>query len=307
MADIVVVGSLNMDITVKVPHIPKIGETILATEIQEFGGGKGANQAIASARLGTSVAMIGKVGQDKNGYKLIDRLKKENIDITGVEFSQDMTGTAFINVSSEGDNNIVVYPGANNDVDIEQIYRHRHLIENSKICIVQMEIPYEVVKYVANICYEKEVKLLFNPAPASNKIEDDLLEKSYILIPNETELFFLVGEDKPSLDKVDEAIERLYNRGVNRLIVTLGEKGSIFYDGKEKYYFESKKVEAVDSTAAGDSFVGALATALVEGETISESIKFATYASALTVTKFGAQSSLPTREEVEDFIRNYES
>ncbi len=302
MADIVVVGSINMDITVKVPRIPKVGETILATEIQQFGGGKGANQAIASARLGSSVAMIGKVGKDKNGQELIDRLLRENIDITGVEFSEDMTGTAFINVSQEGDNNIVVYPGANKDIDIEQIERNRHIIENSKICIIQMEIPYEIVRYVANICYEKGVKLIFNPAPASREIEDDVLKKSYILIPNETELFILIGEEKPCFDTIDEAIEKLYNRGINKLIVTLGEKGSILYDGKEKIYFESKRVQAVDSTAAGDSFVGALATALVEGKTLTESIEFATVAAALTVTKFGAQSSLPTRKEVEEFL-----
>jgi ribokinase len=305
MADIVVVGSLNMDITVRVPHIPKVGETILATEIHHNGGGKGANQAIAAARLGSSVAMIGKVGKDKNGYTLLKGLMKENIDITGLEFSEDITGTAFISLSNEGDNSIVVYPGANKHVDISQIERNRNLIENSKICVLQMEIPYEVIKYVANICYQKGIKVVFNPAPATSEIDDDLLEKCYVLVPNETELFILAGEDEPDLDRIDEAIDKVLKRGTKNIIVTLGDKGCIYHDGKRKISFESKKVKAVDTTAAGDSFIGALVTGLVEGKTLEESIEFAIYVAALTVTKLGAQNSLPTRQEVEDFIKNY--
>lgn len=304
MADIVVVGSLNMDITVRVPHIPKVGETILATEIHHNGGGKGANQAIAAARLGGSVAMIGKVGQDKNGHTLLNGLMKENIDVTGIEFSEDITGTAFISVSDEGENSIVVYPGANNHVDIYQIDRNRNLIENSKICVLQMEIPYEVIKYVANLCYDKGIKVVFNPAPATAAIDDDLLEKCDVLVPNETELFILAGEDNPSIDKIDEAIDKVFKRGVKNIIVTLGDKGCIYYDGKRKLNFDSKKVKAVDTTAAGDSFIGALVTGLVEGKTLEDSIEFATYVAALTVTKLGAQNSLPTREEVESFIIN---
>jgi len=305
MADIVVVGSLNMDITVRVPHIPKVGETILATELHHNGGGKGANQAIAAARLGSSVAMIGKVGKDKNGYALLKGLMSENIDITGLEFSEDITGTAFISVSDEGENSIVVYPGANNHVDIYQIDRNRNLIENSKICVLQMEIPYEVIKYVANLCYDKGIKVVFNPAPATAAIDDDLLEKCDVLVPNETELFILAGEDNPSIDKIDEAIDKVFKRGVKNIIVTLGDKGCIYYDGKRKLNFDSKKVKAVDTTAAGDSFIGALVTGLVEGKTLEDSIEFATYVAALTVTKLGAQNSLPTRQEVEDFIKNY--
>lgn len=305
MADIVVVGSLNMDIVVSVPHIPLVGETILATDINHYGGGKGANQAIAAARLGSSVAMIGKVGKDKNGEILLNSLKAEGVDTTGIEFSNDMTGTAFIKVSKEGDNNIVVYPGANNDVDIDQIERHRDIIENSKVCLLQMEIPLDVVKYVIDICHEKGVKVVFNPAPATREIPEDAIRKSYILIPNEIELFLLAGEDKVHLNKLEDVAEKVYEKGVQNLIVTLGDKGSLYYDGVSKKYFASKKVKAVDSTAAGDSFVGALVTGIIDGKTIEGSIEFATYAAALTVTKPGAQNSLPTRSEVEDFIIKY--
>lgn len=305
MADIVVVGSLNMDTVVSVPHIPKIGETILATDVNYYGGGKGANQAVAAARLGGRVSMIGKIGKDKNGQALLDSLKKEGIDTTGIEFSEDITGTAFIKVSSRGDNNIVVYPGANKDLDIAQIERHRKIIENSKVCVLQLEIPYEVVKYVVNLCYEKGVKVVFNPAPATGQIEDELIRKTYILIPNETELNILSGTDENTLERLEDIAKKVYNKGCGNLIVTLGDKGGLYLRNDKIEYFESKKVDSVDTTAAGDSFVGALVTAMIEGKTITESIEFASFAAALTVTRPGAQSSLPTREEVENFIKNY--
>lgn len=303
MADIVVVGSLNMDTVVSVPYIPKIGETILATDANYYGGGKGANQAIAAARLGSKVSMIGKVGRDENGQVLLDSLKKEGIDATGVEVSNGITGTAFINVSSKGENNIVVYPGANKDLDIAQIERHRKLIENSKVCVLQLEIPYEVVKYVINICYEKGVKVIFNPAPATYEIEDELIKKTYILIPNETELSILAGGWESSLEKLEQTAKEVHNKGCQNLIVTLGDKGSMLLQEDQIKYFQSKKVDSVDTTAAGDSFIGALVAGIVEGKTISESIEFASFTAALTVTRPGAQHSLPTKEEVEEFIK----
>lgn len=305
MSDIVIVGSLNMDIVVSVPHIPKVGETILASEINHYGGGKGANQAVAAARLGSKVSMIGKIGSDENGEVLLSALRKEGIDTTGMEVSDGITGSAFINVSESGDNNIVVYPGANNDLNVEQIEKYREIIEKSKVCVLQMEIPYEVVKYVVNLCYEKGVKVVFNPAPATKEIEEDLISKTHILIPNETELFILAEEDDISLEKVEEVARKILNKGCENLIVTLGSKGSMYLQEDKVQYFESKKINAVDTTAAGDSFVGALVTGIVEGKSIPESIDFASYVAALTVTKLGAQNSLPTKKEVEDFIKKY--
>lgn len=303
MSEIVVVGSLNMDTVVSVPYIPKIGETILATDVNYYGGGKGANQAIAVARLGSSVSMIGKVGKDKNGRALLDSLTKEGVDTTSIEVSENITGTAFINVSSKGENNIVVYPGANKDLDIAQIERHRKVIENSSVCVLQLEIPYEVVKHVINICYEKDVKVIFNPAPATSGIEDELIRKTYILIPNETELNILSGTHNDSSETLEDVAKKVYNKGCENLIVTLGEKGGLYLQNKEIEYFKSKKVVPIDTTAAGDSFVGAMAASIVEGKTIPESIEFATFAAALTVTKPGAQYSLPTKREVEEFIK----
>ena len=305
MTDIVVVGSLNMDTVVSVPHIPKIGETILATDVNYYAGGKGANQAVAAARLGSSVSMIGKVGKDKNGQVLLDSLKKEGIDTTGIEFSEDITGTAFINVSDKGENNIVVYPGANKDLDISQIERHRKIIENSKVCILQLEIPYEVVKYVINLCYEKNVKVVFNPAPAIKEIEDEIISKTHILIPNETELGLLAGTKENISEELETIAKEVYSKGCENLIITLGNKGGLYLQKDKMEYFESKKVNSVDTTAAGDSFIGALVTGIVEGKAISEAIEFASFAAALTVTKSGAQNSLPIRAEVEEFIKNY--
>lgn len=305
MTDIVVVGSLNMDTVVSVPHIPKIGETILATDVNYYAGGKGANQAVAAARLGSSVSMIGKVGKDKNGQVLLDSLKKEGIDTTGIEFSEDITGTAFINVSDKGENNIVVYPGANKDLDISQIERHRKIIENSKVCILQLEIPYEVVKYVINLCYEKNVKVVFNPAPAIKEIEDEIISKTHILIPNETELGLLAGTKENISEELETIAKEVYSKGCENLVITLGNKGGLYLQEDKMEYFESKKVNSVDTTAAGDSFIGALVTGIVEGKTILEAIEFASFAAALTVTKLGAQNSLPIRAEVEEFIKNY--
>ena len=305
MSDIVVVGSLNMDMVVNVPHIPAVGETLLATDIHHYAGGKGANQAVAAARLGAKVSMIGRVGKDKNGELLLKNLRDNNIDVSGMEIDEDMSGTAFINVDPLGDNNIVVYPGANNKITIDQIERHRSIIENSKICILQLEIPYNVVKYVVDLCYEKGVKVIFNPAPALEGIEDELIKKTYILVPNETELAMMSGKIEFIMDNIEDLSRKVYSRGCENLIVTLGNKGSLYVKDGCLKYFEGKKVKAVDTTAAGDSFVGGLAVGLVEGKSIEESIKFATFVSALAVTKSGAQDSLPNRLEVEEFINIY--
>lgn len=302
MSDIVVVGSLNMDTVISVPHIPEAGETILATDINYYSGGKGANQAVVAARLGNNVSMIGKIGQDGNGQSLLESLEKDNIDTTGIEISDSITGTAFINVNPDGENNIVVAPGANDDVDIKQIEKYRSIIENSKVCILQMEIPYETVKYVIDICYKKGVKVIFNPAPATNQIEDEIIRKIDILVPNETELFILAGKRGLSLDNMEDVAREVYNKGCPTLIVTLGSQGGMYLKDNKLEYFKSKRVKVLDTTAAGDAFIGAIGTNIVQGKSIEESIEYATYVAALTVTKSGAQSSLPTKKEVEEFV-----
>ena len=301
--DIVVVGSINMDNVVKVPWIPKLGETILSTEYNRYGGGKGANQAIASAKLKNKVAMVGKVGDDENGRTLVGLMKKNGIDTRGVGLSKKPTGTAFINVDKEGNNNIVVYQGANADVDINHIDENIDLIKNSRLCILQLEIPLETVVYVLDICKANGVKVILNPAPARQDIKLDILKKPDILIPNETELAILLRLDKIDTDKMEERILDLARSGLENLVVTLGEKGGIFLNNGEISRYNIVPVEMVDSTGAGDSFIAGLATGLVKGKNLEESINFARYVAALTVTNPGAQSSLPSLKEVTDFIR----
>lgn len=303
MKKILVIGSINMDMVIRVPHIPAVGETILAKDIKKFGGGKGANQAIAAARLGGDVHMIGRVGNDEHGRKSYENLKDSGVCVEGIEFDQDTpTGTAYIYVSDKGENNIVVYPGANNKVDIHQIKRFEHLLDTAEFCVIQLEIPLEVVSFVVNLCHQKGVKVLFNPAPACN-LADDILRNTYILTPNETELTILTGQKADTIADIEGASRKLLERGVQNIITTIGEKGSLFVNNDTKQLHKAMQVNPIDTTAAGDSFTGALAVALAEAKEIHEAINFATHVAAITVTKEGAQSSLPTREEVEKFIK----
>ncbi|MGB9680445.1 MAG: ribokinase [Thermoanaerobacteraceae bacterium] len=303
MNKIIVVGSINMDIVIKVQHIPKIGETIIAKDLKNYNGGKGANQAVSIARLGANVSMIGRVGNDDYGNKLYKDLKNEGINCESVEFDYNIpTGTAFINVSEKGENNIVVYQGANKSLNIEQIEKYGYVFDGAKICVIQLEIPVETVEFVVDLCYQKGVKVILNPAPAC-ELPDTLLEKVYILTPNETELALLSRSKIETIADIKKASKYLLDKGVQNVITTIGEKGSFFINKDTEKLFDAIKVTAVDTTAAGDSFTGALAVALSEGKNIETAIEFATYVAALTVTKEGAQSSLPYRDEVEKFIK----
>ncbi|WZL74179.1 ribokinase [Clostridiaceae bacterium 35-E11] len=303
MKQILVVGSINMDMVIRVPHIPAVGETILAKDIKRFGGGKGANQAIAAAKLGGDVHMIGRVGKDEHGEQCYENLKNSGVHVEGIEFDDDTpTGTAYIYVSDKGENNIVVYPGANNKLNIDQIKRFEHLFNIAAFCVVQLEIPLEVVNFVVDLCRQKGVKVIFNPAPACN-LNDDLLKNTYILTPNETELTILTGEKADTIEEMEMASHKILERGVQNIIVTIGEKGSLLINKDKKQLHKAVKVAPIDTTAAGDSFTGALAVALAEEQEINKAINFATHVAGITVTKEGAQSSLPTREVVEDFMK----
>lgn len=304
LGKIIVVGSMNMDIVIKVPYIPAVGETILADEVGFFHGGKGANQAIAAARLGGNVHMIGKVGKDEYGNSLVRNLKDNNVNTGGILFDDAFpTGTAYINVSRSGENNIVVNQGANGNLSVQDIKNNSGLFESGDICIMQLEIPVETVKYVIDLCSEKGIKLVLNPAPA-NVTVNDYLKDVYAVIPNEIELSILTGSKITSHDDLLTSSQKLLEKGAVNVITTIGERGIIFVNKDTSFITDAVPVERKDTTAAGDTFIGAFCVAVYEGKTIKEAIKFATYASALTVTKEGAQESLPTREEVEAFIRN---
>jgi len=299
MSKIVVVGSINMDVVIRVPHIPAEGETILARGIGYVGGGKGANQAVAVGRLGGDVSMIGRVGKDDFGKILFDNLQTAGIDTTGVEWDDETSsGTAYINVSDAGENNIVVYAGANGRVDVAQVKRHEALFEQAEYCLIQMEIPFETIRYVVELCRAKGVKLLFNPAPApASPLPMELLQELYMFIPNETELELLC----PGTDSREDKARRLLEAGVRNVIVTLGSQGSMLINGEGVQYFSAIPVKPVDTTAAGDSFIGGLVVAMSEGKDIGQAIQFGALVAGIAVSREGAQSSIPDRDMVEAY------
>ncbi|NLZ54215.1 MAG: ribokinase [Thermoanaerobacteraceae bacterium] len=298
MKKVVVVGSINMDVVIRVPHIPAVGETVLAKGLNLFGGGKGANQAIAASRLGGNVSMIGRLGDDAYGKKLIKALTESGVNVKAVEIDSEFpTGTAYIYVSDKGDNNIVVNPGANSKVDKNQIKRHMYLFEDADYCIIQMEIPIDTVEYVISLCKEKNIKVMLNPAPAHN-ISDEALQNLYMMLPNETELAILCNNS----GNLEKMAEHLYSKGVKNVLVTLGEKGCMLVNHEGIKRFPAPPFTPVDTTAAGDSFVAGMTVGLSEGMNFEKAIKFASYVAGITISKEGAQASLPNRKAVDSYF-----
>lgn len=298
MKKIVVVGSINMDVVIRVPHIPVVGETILAQGQSLYGGGKGANQAIAASRLGGNVYMIGCLGNDAYGQKLHQELINSGVSVEGIEFDpKTPTGTAFIYVSDQGDNNIVVNPGANSQVDKNQIDRYESLFDDADYCIIQMEIPIDTVEYVIDLCKKKGIKVMLNPAPA-HKLKDEVFRDLYMILPNETELEILCGGN----GSLEEMAESLHKKGVENVIVTLGEKGCMLVNNEGIKHFPAPPFAPVDTTAAGDSFVAGITVGLSEGMGLEKAIKFASYVAGVTISKEGAQASLPDRKTVDSYF-----
>lgn len=298
--NIVVIGSLNMDWVIPVNHTPVEGETILADGYTEVPGGKGANQACAAGKLKGNVSMLGLVGDDEIGDKLINNLKLVNVDVSRIEKSENInSGLALINVNSKGNNSIVVLPGANGKCDIKYIEKNIDIIEKSDIVLLQMEIPVETVEYVIAVSKNLKKQVILNPAPAPDSLSDEVLRNIDILTPNETELEKISGKSVKTVEDAVEASKSLLSRGVKNIIATLGEKGALLVNKDEVKEFKALKVEAVDTTAAGDSFNGAIAVYLSEGHTINEAIEFANKVSSIAVTRKGAQTSIPERSEIE--------
>jgi ribokinase len=303
MADIVVVGSLNMDLVVKAPRMPAVGETIHGEDLRTIPGGKGANQAAATAKLGGEVAMVGRVGDDAFGLRLIDNLKQFGVSTSYVHIDAEAaTGTAIIIVDERGENIIIVSPGANGRVAREDIDHIDKLLDQAKYLLLQFETPLETVQYAIEMASQKKVKVILNPAPAK-KVPPEILTKVDFLVPNETETKLLTGLEVKDLDSAEAAGRKLAELGISVVIITLGEKGALLVTGDEAIHIPAQKVKAVDTTAAGDAFIGGLATALVKGYDLKDAVKYASCAGTLAVTKFGAQTSLPTSEEVEIFYK----
>ena len=295
---IVVIGSINIDYTAQVKKLPEKGETVIATSYKVCIGGKGANQAIAAKRLGAQVYMIGAVGISDGGRDIVRDLESEGIDVSGVLFTEEITGNAMITIDESGFNRIVVYPGANDKLDSSWIEKHSKIIKEADLVILQLEIPLKTVETAVKLSKKHNVKVILNPAPAK-KIPDELYKYIDIITPNELELTQLTGTTD-----IKNGANMLIKKGVREVIVTLGEKGSYYTNGQEEIFLNAVPVKAVDSTAAGDAFNAAIAVALCENMDIKSALNFANIVGALTTTKIGARDSLPYRNEVESFKVN---
>ncbi|GAU75853.1 ribokinase [Fusibacter sp. 3D3] len=297
MKKINVLGSLNMDLVTCVHMTPVVGETVLGNGFDKIPGGKGANQAATIGRLGGNVSMIGKVGRDDFGTQLTESLSKDHVDTKHVLKSDSApTGTAIIMVNDSGDNSIVVIPGANFELSVHDI--SEQILEGDYL-VAQLEVPLEIIEKSFKMAKGKGMTTVLNPAPAQG-LPSSILENVDLLIPNETEFKLLTGCDPKNERMLDRGVRDLIALGTQKILITLGEHGAVLCDGTTKTYFKAQKVVPVDTTAAGDSFIGGLLFALSRGEAMDASIDFATLAAAITVTRKGAQSSLPTLAEVQE-------
>ncbi|MDM5309165.1 ribokinase [Peribacillus frigoritolerans] len=289
MIRIAVVGSSSMDLVVTSAKRPMAGETVLGESFITVPGGKGANQAVAAARLGAEVSMVGCVGDDVYGEIILDNLKKNHVNTKYVEpVTGSASGTAHITLS-EGDNSIIVVKGANDFISPEYVQKAKKVIEESDIVLVQQEIPEETVEYLADICNMLQKRLLLNPAPA-RKLSEAVIQQASFLTPNEHEFEILFdGRDRTEV----------LTEYPNKLFITEGKNGVRYFDGHEEKVVPSFEVEAVDTTGAGDTFNAAFAVAVAEGKSFDESLLFANRAASISVTKLGAQGGMPQRLEVE--------
>jgi len=297
MLDILVVGSLNMDLVVRVPRFPAPGETISGGDLVLIPGGKGANQAVAAARLGANVAMLGRVGSDVFGQALLENLAQNRVDVSRVRCDAAATGTATIIVDAHGQNSIVLSPGANGKVTPDDVID----LPDANTLLLQFEIPSETVLSTAQQAREKGMRVIVNPAPA-REMDKALLKSVDVLVPNETELSLLTGATVTDIASAEAAARMLMMQGAGMVIVTRGEHGSLAVTKSGHYMIPSFKMNVVDTTAAGDAFIGGLAVSLVENKPFNEALTYANACGALATTKFGAQPSLPTKDEVGEFL-----
>lgn len=302
---IVVVGSSNTDMIIKTSKIPRPGETMLGGEFHMAAGGKGANQAVAAARAGGVVSFIARVGTDIFGRKAVEGLIRDKIDVRHVyQDRRAASGIALIIVGENGENSIAVASGANADLTPEDVLLGRRTISSASILLMQLETPLRTVRKAAEIAAGKGVPVILNPAPV-RKLDDQLLGRISILTPNETETEILTGIKIKKVSDMAKAAQKLLNKRVRAVFITLGSRGAFVASEKEKIrqIIPAFKVKAVDTTPAGDVFNGALAVALAEDRPLLDAARFANAAAALSVTKLGAQPSAPYRKDIENFLR----
>ncbi|MBO9657857.1 MAG: ribokinase [Chitinophagaceae bacterium] len=295
---IIVVGSTNMDMVVKTSHIPAHGETVLGGSFFMNPGGKGANQAVAVARLGGETIFISKMGNDVFGKQSFQLFDEEGIDTRYILSDDELpSGVALITVDQEGENSIVVAPGANASLLPPDMEAALSDINSSSIILMQLEIPLETVLFLVKYASKKDIKVILNPAPAT-ALPSELLTHVDIITPNRTEASMLSGIDVTDLESAKEAAKLIHAMGVKNVVITMGSLGAVVFNGEQHHLIPAHAVKTVDTTAAGDCFNGALAVSLSEGKDLLDAVRFACEAAAVCVTRLGAQSSIPYRNEL---------
>ena len=304
MSRIVVIGSSNIDMTAYVRNLPRPGETIGGGRFKQANGGKGANQAVAAARLGGDVLFVTCVGDDLQGRMLEKVFSADGIDTSAMKFSAEApTGTALIFVADDGENCIAVAPGANSELAVKDVDALEEKIAGAGFVLAQLEVPQDVVFHAVEMVHSLGGKMVLNPAPFSSPLPDCILSKLWLITPNETEAEGLTGVKIETESDAAKAADILLSKGVRNVIITLGSVGSLVCSPEGKVLIPARKVTAVDTVGAGDTYNGALVTALSEGMSLTEAARFATAASSIAVTREGAQTGDPYREEVDALMK----
>ncbi|MDY4385860.1 ribokinase [Pectobacterium aroidearum] len=300
---LVVLGSINADHILNLEQFPRPGETVIGEQYSVAFGGKGANQAVAAGRSGADIAFIACVGDDDIGARICQQLSKDNIDVSSVEaISGETTGVALIFVNADAENMIAINAGANAAVTSDYLRRHQQHIIDASALLMQLESPLETVIAAAKLAHEHQTKVILNPAPA-RELPDELLSLVDMITPNETEAQFLTGITVETEDDAARAAEVLHDKGIETVLITLGSRGVWLSENGQGQRIPGYRVKAVDTIAAGDTFNGALVTALLENKPMSSAVKFAHAAAAIAVTRRGAQPSVPWREEIDEFLQ----
>lgn len=295
---IVVLGSINMDLVARCATLPLPGQTLTAASFAEIPGGKGANQAVAAGRAGARVSMIGRVGEDAWGDQLVDGLKHDHVEVDSIQRTPGSSGVALITVAEGGENQIVVVPGANGCLTPVDVDRYADLITSADVLLMQLEVPVDCVVRAARIAKDGGTRVILDPAPVPARWSDELLNVD-LLCPNETEAAALINEPVKTRVQLESAAKQLHSCGAGAVAITLGADGTLFYDGERVCVVPSFPVDAVDATAAGDAFVGALAVHWAETGSLSEAVRFGNAAGALAASRVGAQPGIPKRSEIQ--------
>lgn len=302
---IVVLGSLHTDLIIKVDSIPSLGETVLGKSFLRSPGGKGANQAVAAAKLGANVAMIGRIGSDFFGHELIKNMRRFGVNTEYmIEDESTYTGVALIMVDNKGNNIIAVASGADMNCCKDDVYLARRMIEETDVLLIQLEIPLSVVQYAIDLAYNYGVRIILNPAPAQ-KLPNSLLKKIDILIPNESEAEILSGMRIDNLSSAKNAAYKILDSGVNDVILTMGREGALMVNDDESVHVKRVDVKAIDTTGAGDAFCGAMAVTVSSGMDLVDAVRYSNIVGALTTRKIGAQEAMPTEREFDDYLKRF--